>query len=128
MNNIRIALLAGVAALCAGAVGPWVSALGVINIGPTVSAEASIVVFGGIALLLLSFATLKLTRATSILVGVLALSEAGYTLVRVAQAKAEAGEWGALIQPGWGVYLTIITGLYLIVSTFIANRIAIKTV
>ena len=68
-KNVRVALGVGAIALLAGAVGPWVSVLGAIHIGPTANTEISIVVFGGVALLVLSLVTLRATRGASITVG-----------------------------------------------------------
>jgi hypothetical protein len=120
MNN-RVALLIGAAALAIGAIGPWASVLGAINIGPTANTEVSLVVFGGIAALILNAITLYRPRWCSIAVGSLSIAEAVYALVHIQQIKSESGEWGNLIQPGWGLYLTIIAGGYLIASTWIAD-------
>jgi hypothetical protein len=123
-RNTRIALGAGVAALAAGAVGPWVTAFGgIISLGPTASAETSLVVFGGIAAVALAALVNRWMRAASIVAGVLAVAEAIYALVKIEQAKSDAGEFGALISPGWGLYLTIIAGTYLVGSTWIARMI-----
>ena len=46
----RIAVGAGALALLIGALGPWVSLLGVLHVGPTSNAEDTIVLFGGAAL------------------------------------------------------------------------------
>ena len=119
-KNQRIMLAAGALMLLLGAVGPWVTALGVISVGPTASVEASIVVFGG-ALLVLMAVLGQAARRVSIIVGTLALIESGYAIVRIQQIKADADEWGALIQPGWGLYLTAIVGVALIVSTFVVK-------
>ena len=120
-KNQRIMLAAGALMLLLGAVGPWVTALGVISVGPTASVEASIVVFGGAALLVLMAVLGQAARRVSIIVGTLALIESGYAIVRIQQIKADADEWGALIQPGWGLYLTAIVGVALIVSTFVVK-------
>jgi hypothetical protein len=32
------------------------------------------------------------------------------------------GEWGALLAPGWGLYLTVIVGVFLIASTWLVRR------
>jgi hypothetical protein len=106
MKNHRFAIGAGVLALLVGAVGPWVSVLGgVVELGPTSNVEISLVVFGGPALLLLSMFLGRATRLATIAVGVLALGEVAYVMVRIQQAKSEMGEWGALVSPGWGLYL-----------------------
>ena len=120
-RNPRLAVGAGALALLIGAFGPWVSLLGVLHVGPTSSAEVSIVVFGGAALVALAAILGRALRSASITVGVAALAEAVYALVRIEQAKSHAGEWGSLISPGWGLYLTIIAGLFLIASTWLAR-------
>jgi hypothetical protein len=120
--NTRIALGAGTLALLIGALGPWATFLGAINIGPTSSVEISIVVLGGVALVALSALTGRNMRLASISIGVLAVIETVYAIVRIQQVKAEADEWGALIAPGWGLYLTVIVGVFLIASTWLVRR------
>lgn len=120
--NTRIALGAGALALLIGAFGPWATFLGAINIGPTSNAEISVLVFGGAALVALSALSGKKMRVASISIGVLALIEAIYAIVRIQQAKADADDWGALIAPGWGLYLTVIVGFFLIASTWLVRR------
>jgi hypothetical protein len=123
-RNARIALGAGALALAAGALGPWVSAFGgIISIGPTASWDVSLVVFGGIAAVALAALMSRWMRAASIVVGVAAVAEAVYALVRIGDAKSEAGEFGALFSPGWGLYLTIIAGAYLVASTWLARMV-----
>jgi hypothetical protein len=117
--NIRMATGIGALALLAGAVGPWASVFGAISVGPTAGVETSIVVFGGIVVLALVAILDRAYRPASITIGVLAMAEAVYALARIQQAKADADDWGALVQPGWGLYLTIIAGLFLVASTFI---------
>jgi hypothetical protein len=121
--NRRIALIIGAVALLLGAMGPWISALGgVLSVGPTQSVETSIVVFGGIALLILFAVLNRSHRILSVMVGSLVLIEAVFVLVRIQDAKSESGELGSLFSPGWGLYVTILTGVYLIVSTFIVKK------
>jgi hypothetical protein len=120
--NTRIALGAGTLALLIGALGPWATFLGAINISPTSSVEISIVVLGGVALVALSALTGRNMRLASISIGVLAVIETVYAIVRIQQVKAEADEWGALIAPGWGLYLTVIVGVFLIASTWLVRR------
>ena len=79
-------------------------------------------VFGGAALVALAASLGRALRPASITVGIAALAEAVYAFVRIEQAKSQAGEWGSLIAPGWGLYLTIIAGLFLIASTWLAGR------
>jgi hypothetical protein len=121
LKNLRIAAGAGTVALLAGAVGPWVTAFGALSFGPTANAEVSVVVFGGIVMLALAVYLAKALRLTTMAVGGLALAEAVYVLVRISQAKADADEFGALISPGWGLFLTMIASVFLIVSTFVVK-------
>ena len=122
VKNQRIALGAGALGLLAGAVGPWVTALGVVSIGPTANVEISIVVFGGVLMLALCAFLGKKLRHASMVVGGLALLETVYVLFQLADARSEAGEWGALISPGWGLFLTMIVSAFMIVSTFVVKR------
>jgi hypothetical protein len=118
----RIAVGGGAVALLIGAFGPWVSLLGVLHVGPTSNAEDTIVLFGGAALLALAAILGRALRSASIIIGIAALAEAVYALVRIEHAKSQAGQWGSLIAPGWGLYLTIIAALFLIASTWLARR------
>jgi hypothetical protein len=96
--------------------------LGVLHVGPTSNAEISIVVFGGAALLALAAILGRAMRPASIVIGIAALAEATHALVRIEQAKSQAAEWGSLISPGWGLYITILAGLYLIASTWLVRH------
>jgi hypothetical protein len=120
-RNTRVALGAGALALAAGAIGPWVTALGIFSIGPTANTEITVVVLGGVALVAFAALLNRWMRAVSILSGGLALAEAVYALVRIEQAKSDAGEFGGLISPGWGLYLTVIAGIFLVASTWLAR-------
>ena len=120
MHNIRIALGAGVAALLLGAIGPWISALGVLSVGPTINLEVSIVVFGGAALVALAVILNRALRAASMTIGVLALGEVVYVMVRLQEMRADEDQlFAALVQPGWGLYVTALAGAFLIASTWI---------
>jgi len=118
----RAAVGAGALALLIGGLGPWVSLLGVLHVSPTSSAEVSIIVFGGAALVALAAFLGRALRLASISIGIVALAEAVYALVRIEHAKSQAGAWDSLISPGWGLYLTIGAGLFLIASTWLARR------
>ena len=122
MKNQRIAIGAGALALAAAAVGPWVSVMGALSVGPTANTEVTIVVFGGIAVLVLAALMAKAMRPATIVVGLAAVAESVYALVKIQQIKSDAGEWGALIQPGWGLYLTIVVGVFLVISTWIVRE------
>jgi hypothetical protein len=113
-----------VLALTAGALGPWVSALGgIVSLGPTADTEVSLGVFGGIAMVASAALLGRWMRAASVVTGGLAVSQAVYVLVKIEQAKSDTGEWGGLISPGWGLYLTLIAGVYLVASTWIAKLV-----
>jgi hypothetical protein len=122
MKNHRIALAAGALALLIGGVGPWATALGVVSIGPSSSGEVSAIVFGGAAFVVLAAALGHKLRVVSIIVGTAAVIEAVYAMVRVQQIKNEAGEFGSLISPGWGLFVTALAGAFLVVSTFVVKR------
>ncbi len=47
----------------------------------------------------------------------------GRRIVQFIELKAEADEWGALIAPGWGLYLTVIVGFFLVASTWLERRL-----
>jgi hypothetical protein len=121
MSNTRIAVGVGALALLIGGLGPWATALGIVSISATQNAEVAAVVFGGAAISAVAAITGRSLRGTSITVGVLALSEAVYRLVSIENAKSQAGEFGGLISPGWGLYLTIVATVFLIASTFLVS-------
>lgn len=114
------ALALGAVILAFGAIGPWITFLGVINGGPANLLEVGLVVFGGIGLVALSALTGRYMRPVSILVGVGILIEAGY--VWFVLSEAQSSEVGGLVSPGWGLYLSILASLYLIASTWIAKK------
>ena len=78
-------------------------------------------VFGGIVAVALAALLNRGMRAVSIVTGGLAIAEAVYALVKIEQAKSGAGEFGGLISPGWGLYLTVIAGVFLAASTWVAR-------
>lgn len=103
-------------ALIVGAIGPWVTVLGLVNLGPTHSLEIGLIVFGGAGLIALSGLTGKFTRPASIIVGALVLAEAVNTLSKVGDLDED------LVSPGWGLYLSMLTAVFLIASTFIIKQ------
>jgi hypothetical protein len=123
-KNTRIALIVGAAALLIGAVGPWATLLGALSVSPLSQPDEWTAVIG-VALLLIVVAVIspKIRRRMSIVAGIAAIGQGVYSLVTILQAKSDS-DWGSLVAPGWGLYLTIITGVYLIASTFIVKRIA----
>lgn len=118
MNKLNrpTALSLGAIALIFGAIGPWIAVLGLINGGPSNDTETAIVVFGGIVLVIGSALTGIAMRGVSILIGVAILLESLNTLRQVIHAHDSA-----VVSPGWGLYLSIVAGLFLIASTWVAK-------
>lgn len=111
------ALALGALALLISAMGPWVTVFGgLFSAGPTNSTEPALIVFGGLGLVILSAITGKYMRPVSIVVGVLVLAEAANVFVRMSTDTDSE-----LVSPGWGLYLTVLSSLFLIVSTFITK-------
>lgn len=117
--NRPTALSLAAIALILGAIGPWITVLGVINMGPTNSTELAIVVFGSVALLIVSAVTGRFMRPVSILAGLAVLGESLNTLGKLI---SNDGEFSGLVTTGWGLYLSILAGLFLVVSTWVAKR------
>jgi hypothetical protein len=129
MKEVRIALGIGAVALLIATLGPWVNVFGgLVSVGPTVNAEIAIVTFGGIASIAAIAYWRPLALWARIVVGVLGLAvvaEAAWALSQISDLKSEAGDWGAeLVTPGWGVYLAVITGLYLIGAAIYAHVVS----
>ncbi len=135
MKDIRVWLVAGAAGLLLGAVGPWVSVLGgVFNVGPTSNMELTLVTFGGAALVAgagFFRPEATWTRRVIVALGAVTIAEVVYAVVKIQQAKsdlaAEAGDFfgsevGNLITPGWGLYVTGLVGLYLVVSPYVLRQ------
>lgn len=111
------ALAMSAVALIFGAIGPWISVLGLISGGPANSLEVGLVVFGGIGLVILSALTSRFMRPVSIIVGALILLEAGHVWYEV--SNVGDSEWVSI---GWGLYLSILAALFLIASTFLTKQ------
>lgn len=122
MRNLNrpTALAIAAALLIIGAIGPWITLLGLVSGGPTNDTETTIVIFGGIGLVVVSALTGRYMRTVSIIVAIAILAEAIDTLVSVVQANSSA--LGNLVSPGWGLYLTILSGLFLVSSTWVAKK------
>jgi hypothetical protein len=120
--NRSVSLAIGVALLILGAIGPWITILGgLVNGGPTNSTEVGIVVFGGIAVIIVSALTKFKMRAFSIVVGALVLAEAIHVLVKIPSANST--ELGDVVSAGWGLYMSMIAGAYLVASTWIIKPV-----
>jgi hypothetical protein len=121
-KSTRIALIVGAVALLIGAVGPWATVLGALSVSPLSQPDEWTAAIG-VALLLIVVAVIwpKIMRRMSIVAGIAAIGQGVYSLVTILQAKSDS-DWGSLVAPGWGLYLTIIAGLYLIASTFVVKR------
>jgi hypothetical protein len=115
--NTPTAITIGAVALILGAIGPWVTVLGLFGGGPTNSFEVGLIVFGGIGLLLCSAFSGRFMRTMSILISVLILIETANVFYEV--RNANDSELGSLVSPGWGLYLTVLACLWLIASTFV---------
>lgn len=116
--NRSTGLIFGAIALILGAIGPWISVLGFIGGGPANSLEVGSIVFGGIALVIISALLGRFMRTVSIIVGVLVLAEVVNVFININSANSDS-DLGSLASPGWGLYLSAVAGLYLIVSTFV---------
>lgn len=122
MKNLNrpTALALAATALLIGAVGPWVTVLGLIGAGPTTFTEVWTVVFSAIAVVIASALTGRYMRTVSIVAGVAILSEVAYVWFHLAtEGASELGR--GLVQPGWGLYLTTFAALFLVVSTFVVK-------
>lgn len=135
MKDARFWLVAGGAGLVLGAVGPWVFALGgVFKVGPTANLELTLIMFGGAALVAaVGFFRPAANWARRVIVGlgILAILEVVWAFVKIQELKSdlasEAGDFfgdaaGNLISPGWGLYVTALVGLYLIVAPYVLRK------
>lgn len=125
MKNLNrpTALIIGAVALLVGAVGPWITFLGLISAGPTTFTEVWTVVFAGIAVVVASALTGRHMRAVSIVVGLLVVAEVCYVWFHLAmQGSSNSDIIKVTIQPGWGLYLSTLAALFLIASTFVAKK------
>jgi hypothetical protein len=115
--NRPTALAIGAVALIVGLISPWITVLGIISAGPTNFTEVWIVMIVGIALVIASALTGKFMRLVSIVVGVAVLSEVGYVWFHLSEAQTND-----LVQPGWGLFLSTLAGLFLVASTWVARQ------
>lgn len=106
-------------ALLISIIAPWITIFGVVALSPTNSIELAIVIGGCFVLVGFSALTMKYTRTISIAAGIAVLIETAHTLIKIQQNRDE--DFGAMISPGWGLYLAFLTGLFLIASTWIAR-------
>lgn len=123
--NRPTALAVSAIALLVGSVGPWVTLLGIASAGPTNSLEVALVVFGGIGLVILSALTSRYMRTVSIVVALIILAEAINSLTKIYSVDADVRDW---VAPGWGLYLTILTCVFLAASTWIARKPVVSDV
>jgi hypothetical protein len=115
--NRPTALIVAAIGLMIGAIGPWVTVLGIISAGPSNFTEVALVVFGGIGLVVCSAISGRYMRPVSILVGVLILVEIVNVWFRLGE-----GNTNDLVNPGWGLFLSTFAALFLIASTFVAKQ------
>lgn len=118
--NRPTALIIGAVAMIIGVVSPWITVFGVITAGPTNFAQVGLVLFGGIALVIVSALTGRYMRAASIIAGVIVLSEVVYVWFGLSENSKEGV--GELVSPGWGLYFSTLAGLFLVASTWIAKQ------
>src|SRR3954462_9525144 len=115
--NRSTALAIGAIALIIGGISPWITVFGIISAGPTNFLEVGCVVFGGIGITILSALTGRFMRPVSIVVGLVILAQVGYVWFVLSEERTND-----LVPPGWGLWLTTATCLYLIASTWIAHK------
>jgi len=115
--NRPTALTIGAIALIFGALGPWISFLGVISAGPMNFTEVAVAIFTGIGLVIASAVSGLYMRIVSIFVGLVVLSQVAYVWFHLSEAGVND-----LVQPGWGLFLSTLAGLYLISSTWVARK------
>lgn len=115
--NRPTALAIGAVALIVGAIGPWITVLGVIGVGPLNFVEVAITVFACIGVVILSAFTGRYMRTASIAAGVVILSQVAYVWFHLSEADTSP-----LVQPGWGLFLSAFVALYLISSTWVAKK------
>lgn len=121
--NRPTALTIGAIVMLVGAIGPWITVLGLIGAGPLNFIEVAAVVFGSLGILITSALTARFMRPISILVGLVVLSQVAYVWFHLSEANTNE-----LVQPGWGLFVSTAAALYLIASTWVAQKPSPQTV
>jgi hypothetical protein len=114
--NRPTAVAIGAILLCVGAISPWITFAGIINAGPTDFTEVAIVFFGALGLLILSLLTGRYMRPITVIVGGLVLLDVAYVWFHLSEQDTNP-----LVSPGWGLFFTVASALYLIASTWLAR-------
>lgn len=119
MKNLNrpTALAVGAIIMLVGAIGPWITLLGLIGAGPLNFTEVAIVVFASIGILVVSALTARFMRTVSIVVGLVVLSQVAYVWFHLSESSTNE-----LVQPGWGLFVSTAAALYLIASTWVAQK------
>lgn len=117
--NRPTALSLAAIALIISAIGPWISFFG-LTAGPSNFLEVALVIFGGIGLLILSAFTGYGMRTVAIVVGVAVLGQVGYVWFVLSESSTNE-----FVTPGWGLYLSILVGLFLVTSPWFVKDVKI---
>jgi hypothetical protein len=123
MNRMQLAgigVLAG-ALTIVGALGPWATFQGASFSGTDANRGVTVSIAAGVGLLLLALAGWKNLRWAAILAAVAGLISFGLTVWSFSAINKFAGAPAGLpIGRGWGVWLSLIGSLVLVVTAFLA--------
>jgi hypothetical protein len=113
---------ASAGALALSVICPWVSALGT-SVALADKGDGPFLLGGGIALaVVIAVKNWRVARVSSMLLGLWALAEVVYFYVKLGEARDEAGGFGALVSPGFGLYLAALAGVSMIVWACIPRK------
>jgi hypothetical protein len=121
--NRHEALTLGALTLVACGLGPWINFVGILTASPTNFNSVWPVIFGGVALIIVSVLTGRYMRPISIGVGLAVLAEVAYVWFHISEAQSNS-----LVGASWGLYLSVLTSLFLIASTWVAQKPSNQTV
>jgi hypothetical protein len=120
MQLAGIGVLAG-ALTIVGAIGPWATFRGLSFSGTDANRGVTVAVAAGVGLLLLALAGWKNLRWAAILAAVAGLVAFGLTVWSFSAINKFAGAPGGLpIGRGWGIWLSLIGSIVLVVTAFLA--------
>jgi hypothetical protein len=123
MQLAGIGVLAG-ALTIVGAIGPWATFRGLSFSGTDANRGVTVAVAAGVGLLLLALAGWKNPRWAAILAAVAGLVAFGLTVWSFSAINKFAGAPGGLpIGRGWGIWLSLIGSIVLVVTAFVAARV-----
>lgn len=114
--NRPTALALAAVALIFGALGPWMSVFG-LTAAPSDFLQVGSIVFGGIVIVILSALTGYFMRVVALVVGLAILSEVVYVWLVLSESRTNE-----FVSLGWGLYLSTLTGLFLIASPWLVKR------